>query len=181
MWSAEAGSTVKREEMMVPEDEPATTSRAGTLPPRASIPVTGDTDVPEAFSEPDALDRGMAQRRAVLGDAHVDHTQQRETCFDADFQRYITLAVWGQIWTRPGLPLPERHLITISLLAALGREEELALHLRSIGRTGVTQEQVREAFLHVAVYAGVPAANSAFRVAKAIWAEFEKEKEEAQR
>jgi 4-carboxymuconolactone decarboxylase len=114
------------------------------------------------------FDDGMKVRRAVLGDAHVDRSQANATNFDADFQHYITETVWGGIWTRDGLERHTRHLITIGILAALGREHELELHLRSTINTGVTPEQLREVFMHVAAYAGVPAANSAFALAKKI-------------
>jgi 4-carboxymuconolactone decarboxylase len=106
-------------------------------------------------------------RRQVLGDAHVDRAQARETPLDADFQRYITETAWGAVWARPGLDVHTRSLLTIAILATLGREHELALHLRATRNTGVTPEEVAEALLHVAVYAGVPAANRAFAMAKA--------------
>jgi 4-carboxymuconolactone decarboxylase len=117
--------------------------------------------------------RGMRTRRAVLGDAHVDRAEAGKTPFDADFQQYITESVWGDVWTRPGLERRARHLITIALLAALGREAELAMHIRATRQTGVTQDEVREALMQVAVYAGVPAANAAFAVAKKTYAELE--------
>ncbi len=112
-------------------------------------------------------DVGMRVRREVLGDAHVDRAEARTTAFDADFQRLITETAWGSVWARPGLDRPTRSLITIAMLAALGRSEELALHLRASRTTGATPEQIAEALLHVAIYAGVPAANSAFAIAKA--------------
>jgi 4-carboxymuconolactone decarboxylase len=114
------------------------------------------------------FDEGMKVRRAVLGDAHVDRARANTTSFDADFQEYITENVWGSIWTGDGLERQTRHLVTIGILAALGREHELELHLRSTINTGVTPEQLREVFLHVAAYAGVPAANTAFAAAKRI-------------
>jgi 4-carboxymuconolactone decarboxylase len=119
----------------------------------------------------DTYHRGMQLRRAVLGDAHVDRAAAAQTAFDADFQAFITETAWGSVWARPGLDLRTRHLLTLALLAALGRENELALHLRSIANTGVTQDEVKELLLHVAVYAGVPVANSAFAVAKKVFAE----------
>ncbi len=109
---------------------------------------------------------GMLVRRAVLGDAHVDRAEARKTDFDADFQRFITEGAWGALWSREGLTRRERSLLTITLLAALGHDEELALHVRAIRNTGASPEDVKEALLHVAVYAGVPAANRAFSVAK---------------
>ena len=113
----------------------------------------------------DAYDEGMQVRREVLGDAHVDRSLANATDFDRDFQRWITETAWGGVWSRPGLDRRTRSLITVAILAALGREE-LALHLRASKNTGCTPEDVAEALMHVAVYAGVPAANHAFQVAK---------------
>jgi 4-carboxymuconolactone decarboxylase len=118
-------------------------------------------------------DRGMRVRREVLGDTHVDRAEARTTAFDADFQRLITETAWGSVWARPGLDRPTRSLITIALLAALGRTEELALHLRASRNTGATPEQIAEALLHVAIYAGIPAANSAIALAKQVLVEAE--------
>lgn len=112
--------------------------------------------------------RGMAARRQVLGDAHVDRAEASKTEFDAPFQRFIAETAWGTLWSSDALDRPTRSLITIAILAALGRHEELALHLRATANTGATPEQVREALMHVAVYAGVPAANSAIALAKRI-------------
>jgi 4-carboxymuconolactone decarboxylase len=124
------------------------------------------------FSHPLPLyERGMAVRRAVLGDAHVDRAEANKTEFDADFQRYITEMAWGSMWARDGLECKTRHLITIALMAALGKEHELAMHIRATKNTGVTKDEVKEVLLQVAVYAGVPAANSAFAVAKRVYAE----------
>jgi 4-carboxymuconolactone decarboxylase len=113
------------------------------------------------------FEAGDRVRREVLGDEHVDRSRERQTAFDADFQRFITETAWGGVWARPGLDRRTRSLITISILAALGREHELALHLRATRNTGATDEEIAEALLHVAVYAGVPAANTAFAAAKA--------------
>jgi 4-carboxymuconolactone decarboxylase len=112
------------------------------------------------------FDTGMRVRREVLGDAHVDRAQARQTPFDAPFQHFITEMAWGSVWARPGLDHHARSMITIAILAALGRTEELALHLRASRNTGVTQDELAEVLLHVAVYAGVPAANTAFAIAK---------------
>jgi 4-carboxymuconolactone decarboxylase len=109
---------------------------------------------------------GMKIRREVLGDPHVDRAERNKTDFDADFQTLITEMAWGSVWSRPGLDKKTRHLLTIVMLAALGKEHELAMHIRATANTGVTQAEVREALLQVAIYAGVPAANSAFAVAK---------------
>jgi 4-carboxymuconolactone decarboxylase len=112
-------------------------------------------------------DAGMRVRREVLGDEHVDRSIAKTTELDADFQRFITEYAWGSVWARPDLDRRTRSLITIALLAALGRREELALHLRASRNTGATRREIAEALLHVAVYAGVPAANAAFALAKA--------------
>jgi 4-carboxymuconolactone decarboxylase len=112
-------------------------------------------------------DTGTKVRREVLGDAHVDRPVSSATALDADFQRFITEMAWGSVWSRPDLDRRTRSLITVSILAALGREHELALHLRASRNTGVTDREITEALLHVAVYAGVPAANTAFSLAKA--------------
>lgn len=113
----------------------------------------------------------MAVRRRVLGDAHVDRAEAARTAFDADFQRFITEGAWGSVWARPGLSLRERSLVTVALLAAQGCDEELAMHLRATARTGASPEDVIEALLHVAVYAGVPRANHAIKIAKDVFAE----------
>jgi 4-carboxymuconolactone decarboxylase len=118
-------------------------------------------------------DIGMRVRREVLGDLHVDQAQARTTAFDADFQRLITETAWGSVWARPGLDRPTRSLITIAMLAALGRSEELALHLRASRNTGATPEQIAEVLLHVAISAGIPAANSAIALAKQVLVEAE--------
>jgi 4-carboxymuconolactone decarboxylase len=110
----------------------------------------------------------MEIRRRVLGDEHVDRATEAATDLDADFQRWITETAWGGVWARPDLDLRTRSLITIAILGALNHEE-LALHLRAARNTGATVDEVREALLHVALYAGVPAANRAFRVAKEIY------------
>ena len=121
------------------------------------------------------LEQGAKIRRAVLGDEHVNRAEANQTPFDADFQRFITETAWGAVWSRPGLERKTRHLLTIGMLAALGREQELALHLRATPNTGVTPDEVKEVFLQVAVYAGVPAANTAFGVAKRVYAEMNAE------
>lgn len=115
-------------------------------------------------------EEGMRVRREVLGEAHVSRAAAATTEFDAPFQRFIAETAWGTLWAGDGLDRPTRSLITIAILAALGRHEELALHLRASANTGAAPEQIREALLHVAVYAGVPAANSAFALAKTLLA-----------
>ena len=119
----------------------------------------------------DKFERGMKIRRAVLGDAHVERAEANKTPFDADFQRFITESAWGSVWTRAGLDRKTRHLITLAMLAALGKEHELALHIRATQNTGISPEELREVFLQVAIYAGVPSANTAFSVAKSVYAE----------
>ena len=113
------------------------------------------------------FDRGMKVRREVLGDAHVDRAQRRATDLDRDFQRFITEMAWGGVWAGPDLDRRTRSLVTIAILAALGREE-LALHLRASRNNGVTLEEIREVLMHVAVYAGVPAANAAYAIAQRV-------------
>lgn len=124
------------------------------------------------MSEPDDLyHRGMRTRRAVLGDAHVDRAEARKTALDADFQRYITESAWGAVWSRGQLSPRERSMLTIALLAGLGHRDELAMHLRATRNTGATVDDVREVLLQVAVYAGVPAANTAYAVAREVFGE----------
>jgi 4-carboxymuconolactone decarboxylase len=117
------------------------------------------------------FERGMKVRREVLGDEYVSSAEANKTPFDADFQRFITETAWGSVWTRTGLDRRIRHLITLAMLAALGKEHELALHIRATQNTGVTQEELKEVFMQVAIYAGLPAANTAFSVAKSVYAE----------
>jgi len=125
------------------------------------------------LSEPDdetgSYTAGMRVRRKVLGDAHVDRAEAAKTPFDEDFQRFITEGAWGSVWSREGLTLRERSLLTVALLAALGHHEELAMHVRATRNTGASPEDIREALLMVAVYAGVPAANAAIRIARETW------------
>ena len=116
-------------------------------------------------------EQGMVIRRAVLGDEHVDRAEANKTLFDADFQRFITETAWGAVWSRPGLDIRTRHLLTIALLAALGKEHELAMHLRATANTGISPEEVKEVLLQVAIYAGVPAANTAIAIAKSVFGE----------
>ena len=111
-------------------------------------------------------ERGMQVRREVLGDAHVDRAVARTTAFTAPFQDLITRYAWGEVWGRPGLSRAERSMITLTALAALRQDEELALHVRGAVRNGLTPEQITEVLLQVAIYAGVPAANRAFAVAQ---------------
>ena len=117
----------------------------------------------------DRFAQGMATRRSVLGDAYVDAAEARKTAFSEDFQRFITEGAWGSVWSRPGLTHRERSMITVALLAALGHWEELGLHLRATRNTGASPDDIKEALLHVAVYAGVPAANRAFAIARDVF------------
>ena len=110
-------------------------------------------------------DKGMTVRRAVLGDAHVDRSITRRTPFNEEFQDLITRYAWGEIWTRPGLPRHSRSLITLALMIALNREEEFRMHVRAAFNNGVTQDEIKEVILQCAIYAGVPAANTAFQIA----------------
>lgn len=119
-------------------------------------------------SEADRYAEGMAVRRAVLGDAHVDRATARTTAFTADFQDYITRCAWGEIWTRPGLDRRTRSCITLTALVAHGHQEELAMHVRAALRNGLTLDDIKEVLLHSAVYCGVPAANSAFATAQRV-------------
>jgi 4-carboxymuconolactone decarboxylase len=115
--------------------------------------------------------RGMTVRREVLGDAHVDRAVANTTPFTADFQNFITRYAWGEVWSRPGLSRAERSMITLTALAVLRQDEELAMHLRAALRNGLTPDQIKEVLLQVAVYAGVPAANRAFAIAARVLAE----------
>ena len=115
--------------------------------------------------------QGMTVRREVLGDAHVDRAVAATTPFTTDFQSFITRYAWGDIWSRPGLSRAERSMITLTALAVLRQDEELAMHLRAALRNGLSPDQIKEVLLQVAVYAGVPAANRAFAVAARVLAE----------
>lgn len=124
------------------------------------------------------IEQGMRMRRSVLGDAHVERAERNKTEFDSEFQRMITEFAWGTVWSGSTLNQRERHLLTVGLLAALGKEHELALHIRATQNTGVTPEEVKEVFHQVAVYAGIPAANRAFAVAKEIYKALQESSEE---
>lgn len=117
--------------------------------------------------------QGMATRRSVLGDAWVDRAEAGKTEFDIPFQELITEAAWGHVWSRPDWTKRERSIVTIALLAALGHDDEVAMHVRATPNTGATAEDLREAMLHVAIYAGVPAANHAIKIIKQTLAEME--------
>ncbi|KDB07854.1 4-carboxymuconolactone decarboxylase [Burkholderia sp. lig30] len=116
-------------------------------------------------------DAGMKVRRAVLGDAHVDRSLEHRTEVNEEFQNLITRYAWGEIWTREGLPRHTRSMLTIAMMVALNRGEELALHLRAARNNGVTRDEIKEVLLQTAIYCGVPAANSAFHLADRIFQE----------
>ncbi|HEY1699470.1 MAG TPA: 4-carboxymuconolactone decarboxylase [Trebonia sp.] len=119
--------------------------------------------------------QGMAVRRAVLGDAHVDRAERNKTEFTEPFQDFITRYAWGDVWSRPGLTRPERSIVTLTVLAALQHEGELAMHVKAALRNGLTREQIQEVLLQVGVYAGVPTANRAFAIASQAIAEWDQE------
>ena len=116
---------------------------------------------------------GMKVRRAVLGDAHVDRSLTKRTEFNNEFQDLITRYAWGEIWTRPGLPRHTRSLLTLGLMIALNRSDEFKLHVRAAFNNGVTRDEIKEVILHCAIYAGVPAANSAFHLAEEVLAQMD--------
>ena len=123
------------------------------------------------MNDEERYEAGMKVRRATLGDAHVDRSLANRTEVTEEFQDFITRYAWGEIWTRDGLPRHTRSMLTIAMMVALNRGEELALHLRAARNNGVTREQVKEVLLQTAVYCGVPAANSAFHLADKIFKE----------
>jgi len=125
---------------------------------------------------PDMQTKGMQTRRKVLGAAHVARAEAAKTAFDAPFQSLITDAAWGHVWSRDTISLRERSMLTIALLAGLGNDHELALHLRATANTGATEDDVMEALLHVAIYAGVPRANHAFKIARETFAAMRQDK-----
>ena len=123
------------------------------------------------MTDDDRHETGMRIRREVLGDAHVDRAIERTTDFTRDFQSFITRYAWGDVWSRDGLDRRTRSCITLAVLTALGREAEIAMHVRAARRNGLTPEEIGEVLLHTAVYAGVPAANAAFAIAQEVLAE----------
>lgn len=118
-------------------------------------------------------DRGMSVRRRVLGDAHVDRAEAAKSDFDTPFQTLITEGAWGNVWASDAITLRERSMLTLALLAATGNFEEIPMHVRATARTGASRQDVVEAFQHVAIYAGVPRANHALKLAKAVFAEMD--------
>jgi len=122
----------------------------------------------------DRLSKGMATRRAVLGDAHVDRAEAAKSDFDAPFQTLITEGAWGTVWSDDTITHRERSMLTLALLAATGNFEEIPMHIRATANTGASKDDIIQAFLHVAIYAGVPKANHAIKLAKVTFAEMEK-------
>src|ERR1700721_734518 len=117
------------------------------------------------MNDEERAEQGMAVRRAVLGDAHVDRAVANTTEFSAPFQDWITRYAWGEIWSRPGLTRPERSIVTLTVLAALQHEDELHMHVKAALRNGLTEDEIREVLLQVGLYAGVPVANRALAIA----------------
>lgn len=120
------------------------------------------------MDEQERYEAGLAVRRQVLGEAHVERSLQARTDFTTEFQEFITRTAWGTVWTREGLPRHTRSLLTIVMMVALGHDEEFKLHIRAARNNGVTPEEIKEALLQAAIYCGVPAANHAFALAKPI-------------
>ena len=125
------------------------------------------------MSRKSTFELGIGKRRNVLGDAHVDRTIAEKTDLDGAFQKLITEAAWGTVWASDGITLRERSMLTLALLAATGNFDEIPMHIRATKNTGASKEDVAEAFQHVAIYAGVPRANHALKLAKATYAEME--------
>lgn len=154
---------------LIPNARFETLTGAGHLPcveqPEALARLI-QTFVGEQDVAPSRYELGMRVRRSVLGDAHVDRAEANKTRFDEHFQTFITEGAWGSVWSRPNLSRRDRSLITIALLATLGHEDELAMHIRATANTGATLDEVRETLLHLGVYAGVPVSNIAIRIAR---------------
>jgi 4-carboxymuconolactone decarboxylase len=125
------------------------------------------------MDERDRHDAGMKVRRTVLGDAHVDRTIKSRNAFNEEYQDLITRYAWGEIWTRPGLPKHTRSLLTLALMVALNRGDEFRMHVRAAASNGVTRDEIKEVLLQCAIYAGVPAANSAFHQAQEVFDEID--------
>jgi 4-carboxymuconolactone decarboxylase len=125
------------------------------------------------MDERERYENGMTVRRAVLGDAHVEHRLKGLTDFNEDFQDLVTRLAWGEIWTRAGLPRQTRSLITLAMLVALNRGDEFGMHVRAALTNGVSREEIKEVLLQAAIYCGLPAANSAFQAAEEIFHEID--------
>jgi 4-carboxymuconolactone decarboxylase len=120
------------------------------------------------------LAKGMAVRRGVLGDAHVDRSLAKVNDFNGDFQDFITRYAWGEVWSRPGLSRHTRSLLTLVLMVALNRGDEFKMHVRAAFNNGVTRDEIKELLLHTALYAGLPAANTAYHLAEEVFAELDR-------
>ncbi len=131
----------------------------------------GDDDMDDASRR----DQGMKLRREVLGDAHVDRSLTKRNDFNGDFQDFITRYAWGEVWSRPGLPRQTRSLVTLALMAALNRGDEFRMHVRAALDNGVTRKEISELLLHTALYAGLPAANTAYHLAEDVFAALDDE------
>lgn len=127
------------------------------------------------MDDKDRYEAGMKVRRSVLGDAHVDRSLTRRTPFNTEFQDMITRNVWGEIWTRPGLDRRTRSFIVLAITAALGRNDEFKLHVRGAANNGLSRDEIKELLLQTAMYAGVPAANTAFHLAEEVFAQIDQE------
>ena len=123
----------------------------------------------------DRFEKGMSVRRSVLGDAHVDKAEATKTPFDEAFQTLITEGAWGTVWASDGITKRERSMLTLALLAAPGNHEEIPMHIRASANTGASKDDIMQAFMHAAVYAGVPAANRAIAIARETFAEMERD------
>ena len=134
--------------------------------------------MPPSETKSERARQGEATRRSVLGDAYVDAAGTATSAFDAPFQELITEAAWGFLWSRNQWSKRERSIVTIALLAGLGHYDEMAMHIRATARTGASEDDIREALLHVAIYAGVPTANHAFKIAKQVITKMAAEKAE---
>lgn len=125
------------------------------------------------MDESERYNQGMAARRGVLGDSHVNRAQARRNAFNDEFQDLITRYAWGEIWTRPGLPRHTRSLITLALMATLNRGDEFQMHVRAAFNNGVTRDEIKEVLLQTAIYAGMPAANTAFHLADEVFTQMD--------
>ncbi len=132
------------------------------------------------MDEDERYARGMEVRRAVLGEEHVERSLANRNALTEEFQEFISRYAWGEIWTRPGLPRHTRSLLTIAMMVALNRSEELRLHLRAAANNGVTRDEIKEVLLQTAIYCGVPAANSAFHMANEVFADAAKSPDAAE-
>src|SRR5580704_7689791 len=132
------------------------------------VNINNQLEVPETMDEKQRYEEGLKIRKAVLGEEHVARAQANETSFNSAFQNLITRYAWGEIWARPGLDRKTRSLITVAMMVALNRPEELRLHLRAAKNNGASNDEIREVLLHSAIYCGVPAANAAFHLAEEV-------------